>query len=393
VPIRTLLAGALCLALLVILVVNRARPPVAPELTLEPVDFAALDGWSDDDVAAGLATFASSCGRFLNWPADRPIGRRDVYGTAGLWASLCEEARALIERGDGSAARAFLETNFVPVALGNGAERDGLFTGYYEPELHGARSPHGHFTVPLYRVPEDLLVADLGDFQSDLAGRRIAGRVEDGRLVPYATRAEINGGALAERGLELLWVDDPVDAFFLEIQGSGRVVLDTGETIRVGYAGQNGDLIETGEIARADMSMQAIGAWLNDHPDRATEMMQRNPSVVFFAERPELADADGPQGAMGLPLTAGRSLAVDPAFVPLGVPLWLETRIPGPDGEEPLRRLVVAQDTGGAIRGAVRGDLFFGSDGAAAAAAGHMRHQGRYTVLLPTEVASALPGS
>ena len=285
-------------------------------------------------------------------------------------------------------ARARFHRNLVPVTVGNGADRDGLFTGYDEPELRGARSPHGHYDVPLYAVPDDLVVADLGDFEPDLADRRIAGRVEDGRLVHDATRAEIDGGALAGRGLELLWVDDPVDAFFLEIEGSGRVVLDTGEVVRLGHAGQNGrpyraigrDLIEQGEIARADMSMQAIRAWLDAHPERAGELMQRNPSVVFFAERPELADADGPQGAMGVPLTAGRSLAVDPAFVALGVPLWLETRVPVPEGEEPLRRLVVAQDTGGAIRGPVRGDLFFGGDAAAAEAAGRMRHEGRYAV-------------
>ena len=211
---------------------------------------------------------------------------------------------------------------------------------------------------------------------------------------PYADRAAIDAGALAGRELELLWVDDPVDRFFLEIQGSGQVRLPDGETVRVGYADQNGrpyraigkDLIESGAIPREQMSMQAIRAWLEANPKQAPAMMAKNPSYVFFTELTELAAASGPLGAQGVPLTPGRSLAVDRKFLPLGAPIWVDTVAPEPRGRAPVARLLVAQDTGGAIRGPVRGDVFWGAGPQAEHLAGHMKSPGRLFILLPREL-------
>jgi membrane-bound lytic murein transglycosylase A len=267
----------------------------------------------------------------------------------------------------------------------------GLFTGYFEPLLAGSRTYGEPYVVPLYRVPDDLLLIDLGRFAPDLAGRQLTGRVEGDQVVPYFSRPEIDAGALEGRELEILWVDDPVDKFFLQIQGSGRIQMDDGSMMRVGYAGQNGhayraigrDLIAWGEVAPEDMSMQAIRRWLDQHPGDAPDLMARNRSYVFFDERPQLAPDDGPIGALGVPLTDGRSLAIDRRFLPLGAPVWLDTTVPVGGRDVPFRRLMVAQDAGGAVKGVVRGDVFFGSGPRAAETAGGMKHEGRLVLLLP----------
>lgn len=287
------------------------------------------------------------------------------------------------------AARAFFANNFRVFAIADRGKRDGLFTGYYEPELRGSRTPSDRFSVPIYRRPDDLVTVDLGAFNDEWRGRRLAGRVEDGRLKPYPTRADITSGALSDQGLELVWVDDPIGAFFLQVQGSGRVRLEEGGDLRIGYAATNGrpyrsigrEMIARGLMKREEVSLQSLRDWLKSHPDQATEILNANPSFVFFRELPE----DGPIGAQGVALTPGRSLAVDRAFMPLGVPVWLETTYP--DGVEeagtPLQRLLIAQDTGGAIKGIVRGDVFWGSGERAERIAGHMKQTGRYAVLLP----------
>lgn len=244
------------------------------------------------------------------------------------------------------AARAFFANNFRVFAIADRGKRDGLFTGYYEPELRGSRTPSDRFSVPIYRRPDDLVTVDLGAFNDEWRGRRLAGRVEDGRLKPYPTRADITSGALSDQGLELVWVDDPIGAFFLQVQGSGRVRLEEGGDLRIGYAATNGrpyrsigrEMIARGLMKREEVSLQSLRDWLKSHPDQATEILNANPSFVFFRELPE----DGPIGAQGVALTPGRSLAVDRAFMPLGVPVWLETTYP--DGVEeagtPLQRLV-----------------------------------------------------
>jgi membrane-bound lytic murein transglycosylase A len=244
--------------------------------------------------------------------------------------------------------------------------------------------------VPLYGLPGDLVQIDLGQFAPDLKGRSIAGRVENGRLRPYPDRAAIEAGHLNGKGLEILWVDDAADAFFLQVQGSGRVALAEGGVARLGFAGHNGLgyvaigrlLIDAGKIPREAMSMQAIRAWLAANPAEAATLMRRNPRYVFFRE----IAGDGPLGAGGVALTPGRSLAVDRKFVPLGAPVWLDTVEPGAEAK-PLRRLVVAQDVGGAIQGPVRGDLFLGSGEAALEQAGRMRSPGGYYLLLPKAAA------
>lgn len=390
-PVRVRAAALFGLILLAACAEQKApEAPPAPELTLTPASFADLTGWGEDQADTALAAFRLSCGRWAQLPADRSVGGQgDLGGTVGGWRAVCVEAA---QAGD---ARRFFETAFEPFAVGDRGDREGLVTGYYEPLLRGSRTQDATYRYPLYRRPVDLVSVDLGLFDPELKGRRVGGRVEDGRLVPYADRAAIDRGALAGRGLELLWVDDPVDRFFLEIQGSGQVRLPDGATVRVGYADQNGrtyraigkDLIEIGAIPREQVSMQAIRAWLEAHPADAPGMMARNPSVVFFTERKDLTAAAGPLGAQGVPLTPGRSLAVDRKYLPLGAPVWLDTTAPTPDGDRPLRRLVVAQDTGGAIRGPVRGDLFWGAGPDAEFVAGHMKSPGRLYILLPRTLA------
>ena len=368
----------------------------APRLVLAPGRFADLPGWERDDPAEAIEAFLRSCAAFRELPADQPLGGRDGYaGTAGDWRGACDAAP---EVGEGAAAaRAFFEERFVPVAAANREDRTGLFTGYYEPTLHGSRRRHGPYRIPLYARPPELVEVDLGAFREDLEGRRIAGRLKDGRLVPFADREAIVGGALAGRGLEVLWVDDPVDAFFLEIQGSGRVRLEDGGEVRIGYASQNGhpyyaigrELVEMEALSREEVSLQTIRAWLAENPERAAEVMATNASYVFF----RTLGSDGPYGAQGVVLTPGRSLAVDRAVHALGVPVWLAASRPAVDPEAtdvPLRRLMVAQDTGGAIRGPVRGDVFWGPGDEAEQIAGRMRHEGRMWLLLPRELAAAL---
>ena len=363
-------------------------PPERPALLLETVDFAALPDWTADDVGAALPALTRSCGRLANQPDDRPLGPDGLAGTVADWRAPCAAIQR-VAAGDDAALRRVLEAQFRPFAVSNAGNRQGLFTGYYEAELKAAEAPTAPGATPLYRLPDDLVTVDLALFRADLRGEKLIGRVEAGRLVPYLTREEIDAGALAGRGLELLWASDPVDVFFLHVQGSGRVVLPDGRSRRVGFAGSNGHpfyaigraLIEEGIVSRQDSSMQSIRDWLRANPQKAAAMMQRNARYIFFRE----IDGDGPIGAQGVALTPGRSLAVDSALLPLGVPLYLDTTWPATD--KPLRRLMVAQDVGSAIKGAVRGDFFWGSGEAALEQAGRMKQSGAYYLLLPRTVA------
>jgi membrane-bound lytic murein transglycosylase A len=371
-------------------------PPPPPRLDLQPATFADLPGWAADDPSPALAAFRRSCAAWRRQPDDRPLDADAPWaGTLGDWRGVCAAA-AEVPAGP-AAARAFFADLFVPVAATNRGAAAGLFTGYYEPTLRGSRRRHGAYTVPLYTRPPELVEADLGEFRDELRGERIAGRVVADRLVPFADRAAIDTGALGGRGLELVWVDDPVEAFFLHVQGSGRVELDDGSTLRVGYAAQNGHpyvaigrvLVDRGDMELDEVSMQSLRAWLAAHPEEAAEVMAANPSYVFFRRLAE----EGPLGAQGVVLTPGRSLAVDRSFHPLGVPVWLAATAPSPRAGEPdlpLRRLLVAQDTGGAIRGPVRGDVFWGPGDDAAEIAGRMKHEGRMWLLLPKELAAGV---
>jgi membrane-bound lytic murein transglycosylase A len=365
------------------------EPIEAPDrLVLTETSFAHLPGWATDRVSEALPALRRSCARFLAQPENRPVGPDRLAGTVGDWRGPCI---ALVRLGDGDSAalRATLVTEFTPFKAAGATTSRGLFTGYYEAELRGAFHAGGAYRWPLFALPPDLVRADLGRFRADLEGERIYGRVQDHQFVPYYSRAEIDEGALADRDLELLWVDDPVDAFFLHVQGSGRVMLPDGSTLRVGFAGSNGlpffaigrALIDEGKVPRERASMQEIRKWLRGNPQKAAAIMQQNPRYIFFRK----IDGEGPIGAQGVALTPGRSLAVDPAFLPLGAPIWLDTTWPATD--RPLRRLMVAQDSGSAIKGPVRGDFYWGTGEAALAEAGRMRQTGEYYLLLPRAVA------
>jgi membrane-bound lytic murein transglycosylase A len=361
------------------------RPPAAPRLTLTPVAFDALPGWETDRVAEALPALRRSCARLEARPDDAAAGPAGSGVTVRDWRAPCA-ALADPGAGDGRAARAYFKRWFRPYRAGNNGEPDGLFTGYYEPELHGARRPGGRYTVPLYGLPRDLVTADLGAFDDSLKGKRITGHVVGSSLRPYPTRAEIEAGALKGKAQPVVWVDDPVEAFFLEIQGSGRVVLADGTVMRVGYVGQNGRsyraigrvLVERGDMTLDQVNLFSIKAWLRAHPQDAKALMDRNPAYVFFRE----LKGEGQVGAEGVALTPGRSLAVDPRFVSYGTPVWLDIESPEAAGAR-LRRLVIAQDTGSAIKGPVRGDLFWGFGLHAEDMAGRMRARGNYYLLLP----------
>ena len=382
------------LAAIVIFMQGCAPEPEDAEpdrLVLRAVSFHDLPGWEADDHSVALQALQRSCAALEAHADDEPLDIAPLGGRVGDWRGVCAGAAGLK---DTDQARALFEARFTPYEARNNAQAQGLFTGYFEPELRGAVRRGGRYDVPLYRRPQDLVSVDLGLFRTELAGERIAGRVARGALEPYATRAEIDDGVLAEQGLELAWVDDPVDAFFLHIQGSGRIAFEDGTARRVAYDGTNGHnyfaigrrLVDLGALSREEVSMPAIRAWLQANPERAPEVMHENASYVFFRWLGEGPGADGPVGAQGVALTAGRSLAVDRRFVPLTLPIWLESSAPDPDpakGDRPLRRLMVAQDTGGAIRGPVRGDVYWGTGDEAGAVAGRMKHGGRYWLLLP----------
>jgi membrane-bound lytic murein transglycosylase A len=366
-------------------------PMVPPDrVALTPVDFQDLPGWRKDKIHEAAAALARSCLVLAKKPAAAAIGPHGFAGRAADWRVPCRAIGAQARlRNDADGARRFFERYFRAYAVRGAEGHDGLFTGYFEITLKGSRRPTARYNVPLYARPPDLVMADLGTFSSAFRGRSIAGRVERGRLIPYADRAAIEKGALVGRGLELAWVDDPVDAFFLEIQGSGRVRLEDGSVMRVGYAGKNGHaytaigrvLVDMGALKLEAVTMGSIRAWLAANPARARAVLTKNRSFVFFRE----IQGPGPIGAEGVALSTGRSLAVDRKFLPLGVPLFVAADDPA-GRLAPVRRLMVAQDTGGAIRGPVRGDIFFGHGAQAAATAGQARLRGRYWILLPVSV-------
>ena len=364
------------------------KPPAPPpdRLVLMPASFDDLAGWTSDGLGEALAAFKISCTRRLGFADNAPVGPQGMAGTVADWRPPCAAALSIDERDD-AGARGFFEDWFRPYRCANNGATEGLFTGYYEPELRGSRVRGGGFETPLMKRPPDLVAVELGDFRADWRGERIAGRVVDGRLKPYETRAQIEAGALDRLNLGFLWVDDPVAAFFLQVQGSGRIDLPDGSQVRVSFDGQNGwpyvaigrVMIEHGLIDRESATMPGIRAWLAAHPTETKDILDANPSYVFFRE---LA-GDGPIGSEGVVLTPGRSLAVDTKFLPLGAPFWLDAS--ADDGR--IERLLIAQDTGGAIRGPVRGDVFWGHGLDAEQRAGTLRARGSYFLLLPKTVA------
>jgi len=356
-----------------------------------------LPGWSDDDLSALWPLFLRNCKGLM-----RPTGgslAAPARATPRAWQPVCaaaaDPARAPAA-GDGASVRRFLQTYLQPWRLNNPDSNQpaaNLVTGYYEPLVRGSRRRGGAFQWPLYGVPSDLLTVDLGSVYPELAGKRVRGKLEGQRVVPYDTRAAIESSD--RKPPVLAWIDDPVDNFFLQVQGSGRVLLaegpDAGQTIRLAYADHNGQpyvsigrwLADKGEMPADQASMQNIRAWARRNPARVQEMLSANPAVVFFREEAIADPSLGPKGAYGLALAAGRSIAVDTRFVPLGAPVFLATTQPG--SAAPLQRLVFAQDTGTAIRGAARADYYWGYGDEAGQQAGRMKQRGQMWLLWPKQ--------
>ncbi len=350
---------------------EKPKPAAKP---LQPAEWQDLPGWEADDHAAVLDLFRQQCVSL----AKRP-----------LWLATCEAAQTVGAGGTApEAARAWFEAQFRPWVLVNPDDtRDGMVTGYYEPIVRGSRTRQPAYAVPVFGPPEDMIVVDLGELYPELKHMRLRGKLDGRKLVPYFSRAEWSAEEGRRSQQALFWLDDPIDFFFLQIQGSGQVALDDGSRVRIGYADQNGHpyrsigkwLIEQGELKSHEASMQGIKAWAAANPRRLQELLNANPSLVFFRELP--VTGNGPPGALGIPLTPQRSIAVDPRHTPLGAPVWLATT--QPNGDQPMQRLMLAQDTGGAIRGPVRADFYWGSGTVAGNLAGKMKQRGHMWVLLP----------
>ena len=364
-----------------------APPPTPPVLlptpavsysTLKPVGWSSVANWQDDRMGEAWTAFLRSCATLVKQSG---------------WQAVCSEAMAMPPP-DNKTARAFFEQHFQPYqATQEDGSADGLITGYYEPLLKGDRVRTERARYPLYAAPDDLITVDLASIYPELKSLRLRGRLVGNKIVPYPTRKEIelsvNGNGSGFKGKPIAWAEDPVDLFFLQIQGSGRIELPDGSHMRVGYADQNGYpyqsigklLVERGELKLEQASMQGIKEWGAKHPDKLPELLASNPSFVFFRELPD--DLPGPLGSLGVPLTGGRSIAVDPKFIPLGAPVFLATT--QPNSAQPLNRLVMAQDSGGAIKGGVRADFFWGFGDEAGQLAGRMKQRGRMWVLLPRD--------
>jgi membrane-bound lytic murein transglycosylase A len=332
-----------------------------------------LPDWLTQDLSASWPALQQSC---------RALRLKPV------WLPICAAA-AKVDATDVAAQRTFYQTWFTPYQVFNPDGSDtGMITGYYEPLLLGSRTQSKRFAYPIYGPPDDMLDVDMGELFPQFRGQRVRGRLVGKRVVPYFNRAEIDAGlAPALRGHELFWVENPVELFFLQIQGSGRIELEDGRRVKIGYADQNGQsyasvskkLIEMGELKLEEASMQGVVKWAEKNPERLFMVLGQNPSYVFFRELPDTLSA--PLGSLGVPLTNEYSIAVDQRIIPLGVPVFLSTTYP--NNAEPLNRLMFAQDTGGAIRGAVRADFFWGFGEIAALRAGNMKQSGKMWVLFP----------
>lgn len=358
-PLHRLARAGLALGGLLLLNACAAQPALHPRLT----NYDAVAGWAQDDHAQALEAFNHSCAMIAKAAPAAVRGKGLLAAPASVWQELCAQA----QQTEPEQARAFFETQFVPFYPGDEGT-DGLFTGYYEPLLSGARARSERFRFPVYGMPKDLAPG-----------------------VAYDTRAQIDAGSLAGRAPVLLWVEDEVALFFAHIQGSAQVRLESGDATRIGFAGKNNRayvaigkvLREAGELT--ELNMFTIREWLRAHPERAQAVMHANPSYVFFRELPP---AGGPIGAQKVALTPERSLAVDPAFIPYGLPLFIQTELPDAPGA--YHRLLIAQDTGGAIKGPIRGDIFFGAGERAEWLAGMMQGRGVYVLLVPRAIASGL---
>jgi membrane-bound lytic murein transglycosylase A len=386
------------LALIIIAVGLYAWWYSAPKPMFRVIQFNNLPGWNTAALHKSLAAFQTSCRAFIKQDPDQIVGTDDIELQAKDWHPACKAALDLVPEAE--TAKSFFQKWFSPVEIYANQPLNGLFTGYYMPTIKGSYTKSADYNVPIYEVPKDLVSIDLGLFIPHLKNRKIVGRLENNKVVPYYTREQINKGAIKTKARVLLWMKSPIDRLFLEIQGSGIVELDDGSRIFIGYDGQNGApytaiagvLIKKGVMTKDNASMQAIKRYLQENPEQMDPIINQNKSFVFFRK----LNLDGALGSQGVALTPGYSLAVDRQWIPMGAPLWLSTSRPdtaNPDVNKPMQRLMVAQDTGGAIKGKIRGDVYWGGGERATLIAGHMKNPGHYWLLLPRHAVSRIQKS
>ena len=363
------------------------EPETAEDFVLKEASYNQLEGFEQDDSKDILHAFQLSCSRILTSQSDF-IGKGKIQIPTKIYKPLCVQAM-LLQPQD---FKSFIKENFIPYAVLYKENPEGKFTAYYESMLHASYQKSDKYRFPVYGKPDDLIEFNPRDFDESMPSKRFVGRVQNQKLVPYFTREEIVTAPF--HAPVILWADSYVDLYIMQIQGSAVAKLDDGSEVRIGYADTNGRpfkgigsiLLENGLLKPGQASMGSIKKWLKENPDIASEQMNKNQRYVFH----RINHNEGPIGALGVPLTAGRSLAVDRDYIPLGSLLWLETT--GPQHEK-IRKMVAAQDIGGAIKGAVRGDYFYGSgDDAVLEKAGKMNSVGRYYILLPLKMKEGIHG-
>ncbi|HAU0210768.1 TPA: hypothetical protein JBF28_00720 [Legionella pneumophila] len=368
----------------------------SPKPTFRQVSFKHLPGWENAQLKKSLETFQTSCRAFLKQNPERVVGTEQIDLQTKDWHPACRAALK-INPVDEQSAKVFFEKWFAPVEFYDDKPVKGLFTGYYMPLIKGSYTKSKEFSVPIYELPSNLVTVDLGLFLPNLKNKKIIGRIAGNKVVPFYTREQINKGAIKDTARVLVWINSPVDRLFLEIQGSGIIELEDGKRIFIGYDGQNGApytaiagvLIKKGIMTKHNASMQRIKKYLEAHPKQMDKIINQNKSFVFFRK----LSLEAALGSQGVALTPGYSLAIDKQWIPMGAPLWLNTTRPdskNPDVNKPMQRLMIAQDTGGAIRGKVRGDVFWGGGDKATLIAGHMKNEGHYWLLLPAHALSRL---
>lgn len=354
------------------------KPPITSSALdyslLKPVKWEDVDGILNDDQSQVWPAWLQSCSTLIN---------------KSQWQVACSAAK-LLDKPNKEAIQSYFKQYFNIFNASNQDGTDtGMITGYYQPLLKGSLTKSSQYPFPIYRQPADMITVELADLYPELKNKRVRGKLAGNKLLPYYSRAEIDASPSPLAGSELVWINDIIDVFFLQVQGSGLVRFENGDNMHIGYADQNGQaynsigrvLVESGELTLDQASMQGIKNWAKNNPTKLRDLLNSNPSYVFFRELP--SGLSGPLGALGVPLTAERSVAIDPKYIPLGAPLVLSTT--EPNSTKPLNRMVVAQDTGGAIKGGVRADFFWGEGDAAGKQAGSMKQTGKVWVLLPKE--------
>ena len=349
--------------------------------------FNRLPNWEQDNQAAALNAFKQSCTAILKKDLNLDFHHIPQYGKAKDWQIICLAANQ-IKNADNMAARKFFESWFEPYQIESNFNSRGLFTGYYLPLLHGSLKRDKQSTIPIYGLPNDLVKVNLGAFHPELGNHMLVGQLKDHALIPYPDRAAILNGSLGKKAPVLVWGKNQLDVFFAQIQGSAIVALPKHKQMMIGYASGNGQpytaigkvLVQNNALKKSDVSMQSIRDWLTAHPQQVNEILNQNANYVFF----RILKGNQPLGTEQIPVTPERTLAVDTQYIALGAPIWLDTVVPEKVSQSiPFQHLLIAQDTGGAIKGVVRGDVYWGAGEKAAYTAGHMASRGQYWVLLP----------